>query len=162
MTDFIRLNGRVISAKSLSSNIAGVPYTGVTAADYEDKIETELVYALGQEPEDYVEGKYSVAPFTITLLKDVHAFKFLPQMAALSAANGAPGSVGSAPLFPITFQYLELPMPPITDMLIGCRYLGGKDAYAEGINAAVVVCSFMAKKLLRNGLQLTNPLREVL
>ena len=104
MTDFIRLNGRVISAKSLSSNIAGVPYTGVTAADYEDKIETELVYALGQEPEDYVEGKYSVAPFTITLLKDVHAFKFLPQMAALSAANGAPGSVGSAPLFPITFQ----------------------------------------------------------
>jgi hypothetical protein len=164
MIDFVRLNNRVMSAKSISFGIAGVPYQGILAMDYAEKMDKELVYDADKSggPVGMTSGKYGAEAASLTMLKDVFTLKFLPQFGLLSAANLAPGSWGSALPFPITVQYLELPMPPAIDLLSGCEITGAKDAYAEGINAAVVVLSFQPMSLSRNGLTLYNRARGLL
>lgn len=164
MIDFVRLNNRVMSAKSMSCSIAGVPYQGITAADYAEKMEKELVYDNDKSggPVGMTYGKYGAEASTITMLKDVYTAKFLPQFALLSAANLAPGSWGQPPPFPISFQYIELPLIPALDLLEGCEITGAKDAYQEGINAAVVILTVQPMLISRNGLTLPNRVRSLL
>ncbi len=164
MIDFVRLNNRVVSAKSVSFIIAGVPYQGITAMDYSEKMEKELVYDADKSggPVGMTAGKYGAEPASITMLKDVFTVKFLTQFGILSAANLAPGSWAQALPFPIVVQYVELPIPPITDLLSGCEITGAKDAYAEGINAAVVVISLQPMSMSRNGLTMYNRVRSLL
>lgn len=162
MDDFVRWNNRVVSAKSCRYLIAGVPYVGITALDYEEKLEKELVYGADRSgsPIGMTSGKYSVSPFTITMLKDVFMKKFLPQMAILSAANLAPGSYGAGS-FPLVAQYSEPPLTPDQDIISGCQIVGTKDAYQEGISALVTEISLMAMVLERNGLTLYSKLRSL-
>lgn len=164
MIDFVRINNRVVSARSVSFNIAGVPYQGITAMDYAEKMDKELVYDSDKSggPVGMTAGKYGAEPSSITMLKDVFTVKFLPQMAILSTANLAPGSWGQAPPFPVVVQYVELPIPPIIDLLSGCEIIGAKDTYAEGIAAALVVISLQPMSLSRNGLTLYNRVRGLL
>ncbi len=164
MIDFVRLNNRVMSAKSLSVGIAEVPYQGILALDYADKMDKELVYDLDPSggPVGMTYGKYGAEQASMTMLKDVFTQKFLPQMGILSAANLAPGSWGQALPFPISVQYIELPMLPCLDLLEGIEILGAKDAYAEGIGAAVVVITFQPMLISRNGLTLFNRARGLL
>lgn len=163
MIDFVRLNNRVVSAKSVSFSIAGVPYQGITAMDYAEKMEKELVYDADKSggPVGMTSGKYGAEAASITMLKDVFVVKFLAQMGILSAANLAPGAWAQALPFPIAVQLFEPPIPPILDLLTGCEITGAKDSYAEGINASVVVISFQPMGLLRNGLSMYNPLRSL-
>lgn len=164
MIDFVRLNNRVVSAKSVSFSIAGVPYQGITAMDYSEKMEKELVYDADKSggPVGMTSGKYGAEPASITMLKDVFTVKFLTQFGILSAANLAPGAWGQALPFPVGIQYVELPLPPIIDLLSGCEIIGAKDTYAEGINAAVVVISLQPMSMSRNGLTLYNRVRGLL
>ncbi len=164
MIDFVRLNNRVVSAKSVSFTIGGVPYQGITACDYSEKMDKELVYDsdMSGGPVGMTSGKYGAEPASITMLKDVFTIKFLTQFGILSAANLAPGAWGQAPPFPIGIQYVELPIPPITDLLSGCEITGAKDTYAEGINAAVVVLTFQPMSMSRNGLTMFNRIRGLL
>lgn len=164
MIDFVRLNNRVVSAKSLSINIATIPYGGIVAAKYSEKIDKEHVYDNDQAggPVGQTAGKYMPEDASITMLKDVFTLKFLPQMGILSAANLAPGSWGQALPFPVVFSWVELPLPPCIDVLSGCEITGAEDDYAEGINAAVVVISLKPMSLVRNGLTLYNRLRSFL
>lgn len=164
MIDFVRLNNRVMSAKSVTFGIGGVPYQGITAMDYAEKMEKELVYDADKSggPVGMTYGKYGAEPASITMLKDVFTMKFLTQMGVLSAANLAPGAWGQAFPFPVSVQYIELPMLPCLDLLSGCEITGAKDAYAEGINAAVVVISLQPMSLSRNGLTLYNRVRGLL
>ncbi len=164
MIDFVRLNNRVWSAKSVSFSIGGVPYEGITAMDYAEKMDKELVYDADKSggPVGMTSGKYGAEPASITMLKDVFSIKFLPQMGLLSAANLAPGAWGQAPPFPVSIQYIELPLPPGIDLLSGCEITGAKDTYAEGINAAVVVISLQPMSMSRNGLTLYNRVRGLL
>ncbi len=164
MIDFVRLNNRVVSAKSVSFGIAGVPYQGITAMDYSEKMDKELVYDSDKSggPVGMTSGKYGAEPASITMLKDVFTLKFLTQFGILSAANLAPGAWGQALPFPVSIQYIELPFPPILDLLSGCEITGAKDTYAEGINAAVVVISLQPMSMSRNGLTLYNRVRGLL
>ncbi len=164
MIDFVRLNNRVVSAKSVSFNIGGVPYQGITAMDYSEKLDKELVYDSdkGGGPVGMTSGKYGAEPASITMLKDVFTVKFLSQMGILSAVNLAPGSWAQALPFPVAIQYVELPIPPILDLLEGCEIISAKDTYAEGINAAVVVIGLQPMSMSRNGLTMYNRLRSLL
>lgn len=161
MIDFVRINNRVVSARSLSFNIAGVPYQGITAVDYSEKLDKELVYDsdMSGGPAGMTSGKYGAEPASITMLKDVFTVKLLPQFGLLSTANLAPGSWGQAPPFPVVVQYIELPLPPIIDLLSGCEITGAKDTYAEGIAAALVVITIQPMSISRNGLTLYNRAR---
>lgn len=164
MIDFVRLNNRVLSAKSVSFNIAGVPYQGITAMDYSEKMDKELVYDSDKSggPVGMTSGKYGAEPASITMLKDVFTMKFLPLMGVASAANLAPGSWAQSLPFPVAVQYIELPILPVTDLLSGCEIISAKDTYAEGINAAVVVIGLQPMSLSRNGLTMYNRLRGLL
>jgi hypothetical protein len=164
MIDFVRLNNRVMSAKSVSFGIAEVPFQGIVAADYAEKMDKELVYDSDKSggPVGMTYGKYGAEASSITMLKDVFTMKFLPLMGLLSTANLAPGSWGQAPPFPISVQYVELPLLPCLDLMEGCEITGAKDTYAEGINAAVVVITFQPMLISRNGLTLPNRVRGLL
>jgi hypothetical protein len=164
MIDFVRLNNRVVSAKSLSTAIGGVPYQGIVAAKYSEKIDKEHVYDNDQSggPVGMTSGKYMPEDASITMLKDVFTAKFLPQFGLLSAANLAPGAWGQAPPFPVSFTWFEPPIPPALDLLSGCEIIGAEDDYAEGINAAVVVIALKPMSLSRNGLTLYNRARSLL
>ncbi len=107
-------------------------------------------------------GKYGAEPASITMLKDVFTVKFLTQMGILSAANLAPGAWAQALPFSVAIQYIELPIPPILDLLSGCEIISAKDTYAEGINAAVVVIGLQPMSMSRNGLTMYNRLRGLL
>lgn len=161
MVDFVRLNNRVMSAKSITFNIGGVPYKGITAADYEEKLTKPLIYDNDPSggPVGMPSGKYEPQPCSLTMLKDVFTVKFLPQMGLLSTANLAPGSWAQTPPIPIGIQYVELPLPPCLDLLAGCEITGAKDTYQEGVDAAVVVISFQPMSISRNGLVMFNRLR---
>ena len=164
MIDFVRLNNRVMSAKSLSITIAEVPYQGIVAADYAEKLEKELVYDADKSggPVGMTYGKYGAEQSTITMLKDVFTTKFLPQMAIMSAANLAPGAWAQALPFPVSFSYIELPLIPCIDLLEGCEIVAAKDTYAEGINAALVVLTVQPMIISRNGQTMPNRARSLL
>ncbi len=164
MIDLVRLNNRVMSAKSVSFSIAGVPYQGILAADYAEKLDKEVVYDADKSgaPIGLTAGKYGAEPSTITMLKDVFIAKFLPQMALMSLANLAPGSWGGALPFPISVSYIELPLIPCVDLMERCEIIASKNSYAEGINAAVTIITFQPMSLKTNGLTLYNNLRSLL
>jgi hypothetical protein len=159
MDDLVRWNNNVISAKSCAFTLAGVPYVGIVALDYADKLDAELVHGNNKDgsPIGYTSGEYSVDGFTFQVLKDVWIAKMLPQLAALSAAMLAPGSYGGA-RFPWIAQYQEGPLVGV-DTLTGARVVGTKDTYAQGTGKLVVEVTCMAMTLMRNGLTLYDRTR---
>ncbi len=159
MDDLVRWNGNVISAKSCAFSLAGVPYIGIVGLDYEDQLDAELVHGANKNgaPLGYTSGEYSISSFSIVLLKDVFIAKFLPHMAALSAAAGAPGSYGGG-RWTFSGQYQEGPLVG-TDTIEGARVVGSKDSYSQGMGKLVTECKLMAKTLRRNGLTLFDQLR---
>lgn len=94
------------------------------------------------------------------MLADVFRLKFLPQMAALSAAAGSPGSVAGA-RFVLSAQYVERPLPPCTDILTGCRIIGVKDTYAEGAGVKLTEVTLMLLTIERNGITLFDRARGI-
>lgn len=154
--DLVRWNGNVMSAKSCAFMFFGVPYTGIQALDYSEKLEAELVHGTSKDgtPIGYSSGEYSVDAFSFQILKDAWISKMLPHMAAISAALGSPGSYGGA-RFPLVAQYQEGPLVG-TDTLEGCRIVGVKDTYAQGTGKLVTECTCMALMLRRNGLTLAS------
>lgn len=159
MDDLVRWNNLVLSAKSCAFAIAGIPYVGILALDYEDQLDAELVHGANKDgsPIGYTSGEYSVSSFTMQVLKDVWIARLLPQLALLSLAAGAPGSYGGC-TFPFTAQYQEGPLVG-TDLITGCRVVKAKDSYAQGAGKLVMDVSLMALTIRRNGLTLYNPLR---
>lgn len=159
MDDFLRWNGLVVSAKSCSMALAGVPYTGITALDYEDQLEVETVHGMNRSgaPIGSTSGEYSVSGFTFQVLKDVWIAKMLPQLAALSAAAGSPGSYGGG-RFVFSAQYQEGPLVGI-DTIEGCRVLKAKDSVQQGTGKLVVDVTLWAQLIRRNGMTLFDPLR---
>lgn len=159
MDDFVRWNNNVISAKSCAFSVQAVPYIGIMAVDYEDQLDAELVHGANKDgsPIGYTSGEYSVSSFTMQVLKDVWIAKLQIQLAALSAAGGAPGSYGGGN-FVFTAQYQEGPLIG-TDILTGCRVTKVKDGYQQGTGKLVVDLTLMALTIRRNGLTLFNPLR---
>ena len=159
MDDIVRWNNLVISAKSCAFAINGVPIVGITALDYEDQLDAELVHGANKDgsPIGYTSGEYSISSFNIQFLKDVWMTRVQPLLAALSAAAGGPGSYGTA-TWPFTGQYQEGPLVG-TDLITGARVVKVKDSYSQGAGKLVTDCSLMALTIRRNGLTLFNPLR---
>lgn len=159
MDDIVRWNNMVLSAKSCTFSVAGVPYVGILAVDYEDQLDAELVHGANKDgsPIGYTSGEYSITSFTMQVLKDVWIARMQPQLALMSAAMGAPGSYGGA-VFPFAGQYQEGPLVGI-DLINGCRVTKVKDSYAQGAGKLAVDLSLMALTIRRNGLTLYNPLR---
>jgi hypothetical protein len=149
--DFVRWNNKIVSAKSCSFTLAGVPFVGITALDYEEKLEKKIVHAANRSgaPLGTTAGKYE-ASASFTMLHDVFHKKFLPLMAGMSTALGfAPGSWGAAPPWPLIAQYKEGPIPPDVVTITGCEITGAKDTYQEGVDELVVEVSLVAMTIVR-------------
>lgn len=111
-------------------------------------------------PLGYTAGKYLPDDTVITMLADVFRLKFLPQISALSAAMGSPGSLAGA-RFPISCSYVEKPLPPSTDLLSGCRVVGAKDTYAEGAGVKLTEVTIKLLTISRNGITLFDRARGI-
>lgn len=156
MSDLIqtRLNGTPFSATSCSWRFAGAPYVGITALSYEEKRESKLVHASRRDgtPLGITAGKYSLGAFTVTMLRT--SFDILSgQLTALGK-----GSYGDA-RFPFTAEYSDIDAgaagtPPIVILISGCKIVGVKEAYAEGIDELLTEVEMMGLTLVRNGKQL--------
>lgn len=156
MTDIIetRLNDVPYSATSCAWSIALAPFVGITALDYEQKRERKLVHASRKDgtPLGMTNGKYSVGNLSITMLRSSYQ-RLIEILTPLGL-----GSYGDA-RFPIIAQYSE-PLAtlsgvlPITVAITGCRIVGEKDGYQEGIDELVTQVDLMALAMTRNGLRL--------
>jgi hypothetical protein len=156
MTDIIetRLNDVPYSATSCSWNIALAPFIGITALNYEQKRERKLVHASRRDgtPLGITAGKYSIGSLSMTMLRSSYQ-----RLTELLTPLGL-GSYGDA-RFPMIATYSDWSaqlagVPPITVDIIGCRIVGEKDAYQEGIDELVTEVDLMALALTRNGLRL--------
>lgn len=158
--DLVRIGNRVFGAKSCAFSVMGVPYVGITAVKYGDSLEREHVWGMNKDgtPLGMTPGKYTPDDLSITMLKDVFQSKFLTQMAALSAAFGAPGSFGAAP-FVFVAQYSEGALPPSVDTISGCQIVKTEDDIAEGTGALVTVITCKVISLMRNGLTIYDRTR---
>ncbi len=158
--DLVRIGNRVFGAKSCAFSFEGVPYVGITAVKGGQSLDREHVHGMNKDgaPLGMTPGKYVPKDLQVTMLKDVFMAKFLPQMALLSTAFGAPGSYGAAP---VTFvaQYAEGALPPAVDTYTGCQIIDDEDDVAEGSGALVTVVTFKIMTLMRNGLTLFDRTR---
>lgn len=158
--DLVRIGNRVYGQKSCGFSVEGVPYVGIQAVKYGDALEREHVWGMNKDgtPLGMTPGKYVPDDLAITFLKDVFQSKFLPQMAAMSALFGAPGSYGAAP-FTFIAQYAEGALPPSVDTVSGCQIVKTEDDVAEGSGALVTVVTCKVISLSRNGLTLFDRTR---
>lgn len=158
MDDFVRWNNNVVSARSCHFSLLAVPYFGFQTLDYEDELDVEIVGGNNRNgaPIGMTSGEYKVTGFSFGILKDVWIVKMLPQLAAISAAQGKFGSYGGE--FTFTAQYQEGPVVG-TDMITGCRVVGSKTAYAKGTGAMVEEVKCAAMTIRRNGLTLFDQAR---
>jgi hypothetical protein len=156
MTDILqtRLNGTPFSNTSCSWLIAGAPYIGITAINYEEKRERALIHGQRKDgtPLGITSGKYSVGAVTMTMLTST--FQRLAEQLTILGL----GSYGDA-IFPIIATYSETRAslagePPVIVDIQGCRITGIKNPHAEGFEGLMTEVEMMAMTLSRNGLRL--------
>lgn len=163
MTDIVetRLNGTPFSATSCSWSIALAPFIGITALNYEQKRERKLVHASRRDgtPLGMTSGKYSVGSLGITMLRSSYQ-RLIEILTPLGL-----GSYGDAS-FPILATYSEpqailAGVLPVTIDIEGCRIVGEKDSYQEGVDELVTEVELMAMSIKRNGLRLWSVVNSI-
>jgi hypothetical protein len=156
MTDIVetRLNDTPYSMTSCAWTIAGAPYIGITALDYDDTRERKLVHAGRRDgtPLGLTSGQYKVGDVSITMLRS-SAQRLIESLSALGL-----GSFGDA-RFPITATYSDpfatsRGVLPIVVVIDGCAVTGVKESYATGIDELVTQLTIQALTLTRNGFRL--------
>jgi hypothetical protein len=156
MTDIIRVNNTIVSWNSFSFKIDGIPYTGITAFDYDQKRTRKVVYGAKRDgtPLGKTSGKYEVQPITLTMLRDS-----FDKLTTYLTTKGL-GSYGDAE-FTFIAQYIEPLQPPITVIGAGCTIDGDKDSNAEGTDELVTEVTIGCLRLLKNGKSLASITRAV-
>lgn len=158
MTDIIRVSNVILSWNSFSFKIDGIPYTGLTSFDYEQKRERKVAYGARKDgtPMGKTSGKYSVPTCSLTMYRDSY-----DDLTTYLTAKGL-GSYGDAE-FSFVAQYVE-PVPgstPITVIGTGCTIDGEKETQAEGVDELLTEVTIGCLRLLKNGKSLASIIRAV-
>lgn len=149
MPDIVRVNDTVYSWNSTLHKIDNAPWTGILEVNWEEKLETKLVYAARRDgtPLGSPSGKYSVDGFTMKMLRDT-ANAFTDYLCTKTGKR----QYGRA-RFNYMLQVSE-PLPglaPITASAGTCRVIGKKNAQAEGIDELVTEFSILCLTMTENG-----------
>lgn len=130
--EVFRVAGFVFSRTSVSSKIDGVPYTGITEVNIEEKREGELQYGQRADgtPLGVTSGLYTPGPFTFKTYIDTGTQ--IEQQLALSGSLPIPalppGSYGNA-LFNFTLEIFENPFLPVITITVNkCKIQSRKFA----------------------------------
>jgi hypothetical protein len=154
MPDITRVNDTIYSWTSTIHKIDNVPWVGIMEVNWEEKIETKLVYAARPDglPLGTPAGKWSLDGFTMKMLRDT-ANAFTDYLCTKTGNR----NYGRA-RFDYLLQATE-PVPgavPITASAQTCRVVGKKNAHAEGIDELVTEFTLMALRFIENGKALWN------
>lgn len=169
--NFTRVNRIPYSWTSCSFFINGVPWKGVTAVDFEETREGELVHDAHQDgvPIGITSGLYQVSNLSFTFLRD-SAHALMLELGIL--APGPTLCYGDAEFF-FTMQLFEpittigqVPSLPVTTVISGCRIQGVKEKQEVGSGALVteLPCKaiFMTRAIAGAAVTLWSSQRSIL
>jgi hypothetical protein len=148
MGDALRVNGNAYGWGSCVFKLADERYTGITSIDYEDKLETVMLYGATRShaPVGQTGGKYVPGDVTVTMRKDsAKAF-----IAALSARSRDGKSYGHV-YFEGVVQYIEPDNTPHVDLLHRMRCGGIKNSAKEGGDPLTVDITMTTQAIERDG-----------
>jgi hypothetical protein len=151
MADLRRVNGAQISWGSLVVKVNGDRFYGFTSIDYGDKLEVAYAYGMGrhQMPRGRSRGKY--VPDPVKLKGPKASCEALRQALAAGSPTGTSYGVTE---FEISVSYSESFEPPLSVDIGGCRYVGTKEAHAEGSEVLEDEIEISPMSIRRNGLVL--------
>ncbi len=143
-----RLNRVPYSWVSCAHFFNGLPYKGLTATNFKETREVEVVHGAQQDgtPLGITGGIYKVENTSFTLLRD-SANALLLDLTLLGA-----GSYGDAE-FTYTLQLFEPTVPPSmpsTTIITGCRVIGVEEKQEQGSGKLVTEVSVQAMYVVRN------------
>jgi hypothetical protein len=155
--DVVRLNNQQFSWNSTITRIAGIPWPGVVAIDWSEKLDVETVYSQTQDgtPQGATAGQYEVDGFTMRMLTD-SADKLTDMISAIPPFVGSYGRTE----FPIVCSASEPLLPggfPIVMTAGVCRIVGKKQVREKGIAALVTEFAIWSKGIIENGKTLYSP-----
>lgn len=129
------INGKSYEWSDIVINLLGVPFSGVTAIEYEDTQEMENVYGAGNRPVSRV-YKNIVPTAKITLLME--------EVEAIQAVAPA-GVLQRIPEFDVTVSFVDASLTTRVHTIKNCRFMTNKRTVAQGDGAIAVemdlVCS---------------------
>lgn len=124
----VLINGKAYEWADILVNILGVPFTGVTAIEYEDKQSMENVYAAGRNPNARTYGKIEPTAKISLLMSDVEAL----------SAVAPTGRIQDIPEFDIPVMYLDANNQTVKHKLRKCRFTNNKRTSSTGDGALIV------------------------
>jgi hypothetical protein len=146
--NIVRINGTPYSWTSCSHFFNGLPYKGLTAVDFDETREVELVHAGQQDgtPLGITSGIYKVESVSFTMIRD-SADGLMLDLTTLGL-----GSFGDAE-FLYTLQQFEPSLPPRLPRQViigGCRIVGISEKNAKGPEASLTEIKVQASYVIRN------------
>lgn len=163
MPDVVRIGQTLYSWTSTAFKLDNQPYTGIVAADIEQKRERKTVWAARQDglPLGMTAGKYEVGAFSAKFLIDTYdAFTDYLTIKGL-------GSYGDPPFNWLcqASEPVSLPsaagMKPITVAAPYVWIVGEKESREEGIDETVIEVDFAALWVTKNNKQLWSAVRAL-
>ena len=151
MSDALRVNGLAYGWGSCVFKLADQRFTGITSIDYEDKLETAMLYGAtrDQAPVGQTGGKYVPGEVSVTMRKD-SAKAFLAALASRSRDGKSIGQV----YFEGVVQYIEPDDTPHTHLLHRMRCTGIKNSAKEGSDPLTVELGMTTQAIERDGITL--------
>jgi hypothetical protein len=148
MADKVRIGGRTYGWASVSSEIDGVPFRQLVEWKWDEKLEQQLLYALGHHysPVAKTPGKYVPDPLTYNIwLHSEQAFN-----AILLAANEQQGNSGSVtvskPDVTISIAFYEPALGTVLIEAIGCNLIARGGNMREGTEGPIVTKQFQVMR----------------
>lgn len=138
MSDFVRVNGNIMSWNSVGFYIAGLPTVGIKSVDYGEKRERKKVTGAVKSgvPLGKTAGKYEADKMKVTFIRSTWEQTIKPVLTALGR-----GSIGDAN-FPIQVQLFELGQLPITMTAQNCTVESIANPNAEGVDESITEVTF--------------------
>jgi hypothetical protein len=163
LIDVVRVNARTYGWNSAALTVDGMATESWTGIDYEERLETRVVYSNTQDspPLGMSQGRYQIATFPVRMLRDA-AVNFKAYLQTKAAAVPS-GSYGQA-LFTLGLQLDGRDSPELvttSTVFASCRVLGEKLAHEEGIGPLVTEFTIGCLLIEQDGSSLWNALPPV-
>ncbi len=116
------INGVAYSWGDIVMTIGGVPVSGITAIEYEDKQEVVNHYGAGRLPVSRSKGKITATAKLTLMMEEVVSLQ----------AQTSTGRLQDIAPFPIVVSYLPEDGQVVTDKIIGCQFTSNARKWKEG------------------------------
>jgi hypothetical protein len=161
--DVIRVNARTFAWSSCAFSCDGMPWEGVVGIDWEERLDTRVVYSNQQDgaPLGMAQGRYQIATFPLRMLRDT-AKTWKNYLTAQASTKGS-GSYGQA-VFELGLQLAGRDagdLLPTSTLFSSCRVLGEKVSHEEGIDELVTEFQIGCLLIEQDGNSLWNALPAI-